>query len=69
MTAFVAGCFEADMLRDILRLVFVTFGPVLVPSRTCRSPELENCNGVAESCPIAILHIDGDPAETESGQP
>lgn len=36
MTALIAGCFEANMLRDILRLAFVTFGTLLVPSGICR---------------------------------
>ncbi|KAJ5396085.1 uncharacterized protein N7487_010388 [Penicillium crustosum] len=49
MTAFVAGCFEPDMLRDPLRLVFVKIGTPLIAPGTCRLTELQNRNGVAGS--------------------
>ena len=49
MTAFFAGCFEPDMLRDLLRLVFVTIGTPPIAPGTCRLTELQNGNGVAGS--------------------
>lgn len=36
MTAFVRSCFEVNVRREILHLVFVKFGAILIRPEACR---------------------------------